>query len=459
MDKRIVILGAGISGLALAWSLKKKHGNSIHCTIVEKSSRTGGWIQSIHKEGFLFELGPRSCRTGGNGIATLRLIEELGIQDHVIAGVPEAQCRYLYIDGKLQQIPSSFVSMLFSPLSKGLFKAICNDLFTQRGTGGDESIHAFISRRFSAEIAERFMDPLCSGIYAGDIRKLSVQACFPLLTQWEQEQGSVTKGALFGKRQKSFQESSFIKQMTKNKIFSFKMGMQTLTDALTSQLECDFLLSSEAKELRLKENGIEVGLEDGRVLEGDHVYFTLPAMAVSELLAPYCKGLESVPSTSVAVVNLGYRSSVLKNKGFGYLVPSREQQQILGVVWDSAIFPQQNCAGETRLTVMMGGDNHPDMALKSEEKLADIALRSISKHMGIDAAPDSIHVHIAKEAIPQYHVGHGERVNAMQQGAASLSPRLTILGSSYYGVAVNDCIAKANQENFHLSSKNVLRHA
>ncbi len=419
--KHHVILGAGVSGLALAWKLK----DNSRVTIVEKCHRPGGWLRTIHQDGFLFEQGPRSCRPKGAGINTLELIEALGLQDQVITG--KTLKRYLYVDGQMRTIPSGPFSVLFSPLTRGILPAIWNDLRTPGNVSQDESIYEFFSRRFSSQVAEKLIDPMTLGIYAGDIRKLSLKSCFPFLHQLERDHGSIIKGLFTRKKEKKV-GSPFIREIQKASLFSFKGGMETLSNELAKRLESDLMLGTGAASLAFHNDFVEVGLSNGTKIHADHVHSTLPARELAQIL-PDPK-LKQIPYVSVAVVNLGYRKQILEKHGFGYLIPSNQREPILGVVFDSCIFPQQNkSADETRITVMMHlrGTN---------EELKNTALAAVSKHLNIDDYPDAISVFQAKDAIPQYHVGHTELVNSILPP----SHRLSILGSSFNGVSVNDCI-------------------
>ncbi len=429
--QRIIVIGAGITGLATAWYLKKRFGGEAQVTVLEQSHRAGGWIQTSFREGFLFEQGPRSCRPKGKGFYTLKLIEELGLQDEVIPGSPQAHRRYLYRGGQLRQM--GLFSLLFSP---GVLKACLNDWRAPKGDGHDESIYEFASRRFSPAIAEEYFDPLCSGIYAGDIRKLSLKSCFPFLHQWEQEHGSVIKGSLAHRPQKLDGVSDFIKKMQQSALFSFKKGMQTLTDALAAQLDIEY--NASIKRICFDLPTVSVKTLDGKKWECDYLISALPGRKLAPLLPfPEVSALlESIPSVSLAVVNLGYRRQLLKKQGFGYLIPSKEKQNNLGVVWDSCIFPEQNRPDETRLTVMIGGE------MKDEEILR-VALDSVSKQMNIKHLPDSYEIKLAKYAIPQYLLNHTENILKIEGELASRKLPFSLLGSSLYGVAINDCIAKA----------------
>lgn len=446
--EHVVILGAGISGLALAWYLKKKHQDRIHLTLVEKTSRAGGWIRTTQQQGFLFEEGPRSCRTKGAGIATLELIEELGLENEVIPASPEANKRYLYADKQLQCLPQGMISLLFSPLMRGILPTLWKEWCQAPGKCEDESIYDFFARRFSAKIAEQFIDPMVSGIYAGDIRQLSMRSCFSHLHHWEQEYGSLTKGMLFDRSSFKVIHSPFVQAMKSTPIFSFKQGMETLVNTLSKKLHEHLQFNTAATALKILPDHIEVVLADGQRLQAQRVFLALPAEATISLLKnsfpSMNASLPEISATSVAVVNLGWSEPVLKYSGFGYLIPSSEQEKILGVVWDSSVFPQQNSSKEhTRLTVMMGGAHHPEMTDLSRSTLQQDAQNAIKQHLKIDAPPQAIHVHVAKQAIPQYLLGHSLRLKQLEENLASLSSRITLHGSAWYGVAVNDCILRA----------------
>jgi protoporphyrinogen/coproporphyrinogen III oxidase len=447
--KHIVILGAGITGLSLAWYLKKRFQDNIKITILEKSPRPGGWIQTIEKKGFLFELGPHSCRPAGTGVATLRLVEDLQVQDQVISADPSAHLRYLLHDQKLSVLPNSLTSFMFSSVTRGVLKAMWREFWSPKGSGQDESIYAFITRRFNNEIAEKFFDPLTSGIYAGDIRKLSIKSSFPILYRWEQEHGSVMKGMIAANKNKP-PSSPFIKQVQRGGLFSFKGGMETLTRTLGEKLQSHIVYLSEAKSMKIGTDHIEVHVSDKNVIKADFVCSTLPATAFADVIhsnnPKFSEKLKKFQRNSIAVVSLGYSQQNLKHRGFGYLIPSREKEEILGVIWDSSIFPQQNHhQEETRLTVMIGDGHHDQFQSLKERNFIEIALQAVAKHLQIHSSPDAINLSMAYQAIPQYYVGHSEQVLAMEQELSKLSPRLHCLGTSYYGVSINDCIAKSEE--------------
>lgn len=416
--KHVVILGAGISGLAAGWFLKQKY-PEVSLTILEKSSRCGGWIQTVKSDEFLFELGPRSCRPSK---LTLQLIQELDLQEEVLTGHPNAKLRYLYRHQQLKPLPSSFTGLIRSPLFPMVFKGAVRDLFQKKGVE-DESIESFITRRLGKSIAHELFDPLTSGIYAGDISQLSMKACFPQMYQWEQEKGSLLKGA-FASRTKKHTMTPFERQVSQGSLFSFKQGMESLTNALAKKLERHIWLDTSVHRLPID--------------KADHVISALPAHALGSLLAKdhpeIAQLLTSFQNQSITVVNLGYRKKIIEKEGFGYLIPSLENEEILGTVFDSSVFPEQSPG--TRLTVMIKGQ---------VENPVDVALRSLYKHLGVQGVPDSFYVHHARQAIPQYTLGHTDKVLEIEELIHKKQLSLSVLGSAFKGVSVNDCIANAHQ--------------
>lgn len=419
----IVIVGAGITGLSLGWFLKKKHGSRIKITILEKTARPGGWIKTINHEGFLFECGPRGCRPSGNGQTTIELVHQLGLEDQLCCNDPKAFQRYLYFNGKLNHLPGLWMAKMAFPLLTEWLKP--------RGTDPDESISQFFTRRFGEEITRLLVDPMVSGIYAGDIDKLSIKSCFTMLHQMEKEKGSITRGLLFSKKNKA-------EKMAGVSLFSFKEGMETLPKALYSQLKDDLIFNCEVKRVVPKNSGVMIELKD-KVIHADHLFSTVAESIVDH---PRLKQLmRSIPRASLVMVNCGFKNSVLKQKGFGYLIPSMEREKLLGMVWDSSVFPEQNRKpDETRLTMMLGGDRHPELVDSSDKIIEKIGMEALKLHTGIEQMPDTFLIQRIKGAFPQYYVGHQTKIEEIEREVRSLSPHITLAGTSFNSLAVNDCI-------------------
>lgn len=353
---KIIVVGGGITGLSAAWNVQKLYPEA-EIVLYEKESRLGGWIQTNIDGGFLFEKGPRTFQAK-RSFHLCQLLEELEIP--TIGSDPSASKRYILHNGKLRNATSFF---------PGLIPYLIRECFIKPTEKEDESIYEFASRRFSPKVAETLFDPLTLGIYAGDIRKLSVRACFPALHQMEKEHGSIVKAMLKSEKKKSSRKG----------LFTISTGMQTLIDVLEKKLKSKFVLKTYIEKIEKDHVVIQ-----GKKVHGDFVINALPP---------------DIPKNSIWVVNLAYNQEVLSKKGYGYLVPSKEEESVLGVIFDSLIFPQQNQPHQTRLTAMVKG---------ASLKPLEVTLDALNRHLNIESNPDYFSVFLAKEAISQFPVGYPE---------------------------------------------------
>lgn len=446
MTYHIAILGAGISGLATAWFLKQFMKSSVQLTIIEKNLQPGGWIETIQKDDFLFEQGPRSCRTKGMGYETLALVEALGLQSQIVVSHSDAQNRYLY-DGKgLRRFPKHLWEIPVNCLTrKGWLSALWQDLFASKRKEKDESIRDFFFRRLGVSWTKSLVEPFVSGIYAGDCNRLSLKSCFPLFDQWEQQYRSLLLGALWHRPSFSY-SSDFIKKVCCHPMFSFQKGMATLTQVLSNELKDCLCLGHAVNHLNIDAQNVNIQLDNGRHLVVNHVISTLPTFALSSLLTHYpdlAEKLKKLPYSTVMIVNIGYRQFILPFKGFGYLVPPHLRSSVLGCVWDSCIFPEHNQKDQTRLAVMMGGVCYPEVEQMSKLELIEQALQSLRKHLRIRIEPEVVQVKRAQNAIPQFEINYLLWKKDVQDAVSYFFPHLTISGSGWTGVSLNDCIAQA----------------
>ncbi|MEZ5315514.1 MAG: protoporphyrinogen oxidase [Chlamydiales bacterium] len=387
--KKIVIIGGGIAGLSAGWYHKKK---GDHVTILEKSHRPGGWIQSIQEDGFLLEQGPRGFRPTGTGKRTLALIKELGLEKTLIAADKKARKRYLVINGKLSVVSPYFL------LRQGIIPALLRDACKPVNPLDDETIADFCYRRFTKKITQRVVDPLVKGIFGGDIHTLSMRNCFPAL--WHREKnGSIIRNLLKSRNQSS------------PSLYSFRDGMETLPKALAERLQENLLFNVSL--IRIEKGGVILA---DQTLEADTIIAAVPAYALTDK-HPFIY-------QSMTIVNMGWKRDLLSKKGYGCLVPSLEKEAILGMTWDSEIFPQQNQGEQTRICVMIQG-----------EAEAEVAIKGVQKYLGIDSLPDKLRVTKAKDAIPQYLIGHHKHLAYFQKCF-----HVELIGHNYTGIGINNCI-------------------
>lgn len=450
--KSVAILGGGISGLALAYFLKKKY-NSLNLSLFEKSNRMGGWIRTINSKGFQFEVGPRNLRAQGKGIETLSLALELGLEKNLIFASAHSQRRYLLKEGTLDPIPKSFFELLFTKSGRLIVKALFKDLFARKGGHEEESIETFFSRRFGRDFTRQFVDPFVTGIFGGKANELSLKACLSRFSDLEKKYPSLVLGLLFNKEKQKIQlESGLLKKIRNSALFSFDKGVEMLPKALYEaiQKKVDCHLNCSIASIEKKGSHFLLKSKDGSVFKQDYVITTLPFFENKSLFPNDYNDLLASKAfdtsyASFALICLGWRKKVLEAEGFGYLVPETEKNEtVLGAVFDSIAFPSQNNGSEeTRITFMLGGMRQPNLLNLDQKDLLFIAKKALKNHLKIEEAFEESLIFRAKEAIPQYQLGHLDRINELQEKIATHFPGFIFSGSGIGGVSINDCISNA----------------
>ncbi len=430
---KIAILGAGISGISLAWYLKKRYGPSCSITLFEKEEILGGMIRTEKIGEALFEKGPHTFRKNSSEEDMDLLLQELGIEDAVVEPSKEVRTKYIVSKGKLIKIPETLFSLFTSELGRLMLAGMVRDVFTRKKGREDESVADFFARRCGKQFVSTFIDPLVAGIWAGDPSTLSVRTCFPSLVSYEKTFGSLLKGA--------FAERS----LKKRKIFSFHQGTSFLIESLIKKIDAAIINNCEVHRIIERQAGVEI-VTGNTSFSFDFVFSALPAPQISCILDrnhPLQKPLHAIPHVSLAVVALGYKEKELSYPGFGCLCPSSEEKEILGCVFDSSLFPLHNGSFATRLSVMCGGARAPYLFSHSESLLSEKAISFVRKYLQIGAFPDTIRIYRAPQAIAQHPVGYAAILKELE--GLQYKRRLQLLGSSFYGSAVPDCIASSRK--------------
>ncbi len=442
MKKRVIILGAGISGLTTAWYLSRT-GIPLDITLLEKTSRSGGWLHTDHTTGFHFEKGPRTFKVD-KCPSIMRLVAELDLHEDVVWSEARPHHRYLWFGGELHRFPTNPISFLLSPITKGFVCALLSE-WKKPSKVGDETVWEFVLRRFNYDVARLFFDPLVVGIFGGDIRKISVRACFPRLKAWEEQYGSVTKGFYHHMKEKKHAPkfSQDVPHVPMSAIFSFRGGVEQLCQSLVSKIPAAIHYNQAAQAIAFEDNQVVVKTEKGS-LTGDILFCALPLKETAQLFEKYTpetsREMLKIHSEGLAVVNFGYDSSVLPVQGFGYLTPTYAHEDILGVVFDSSVFTDHNRQPqETRLTIKLEDTGC------NEEAYIQAALRGIRRHLNISQMPKSISFKRATRAIPQYGVGHLEKMGEILCRFRTQFPQCHLVGNYLQGVSVDQCIKRAKQ--------------
>ena len=451
MDQKVdvLIVGAGISGLAVAYFVNKDCPH-LKLLVCEKAPQVGGTMQTSHLEGFIVEHGPNGFLT--NKPHTLELCRELGIEEQLMPSSDETRRRFIYTGGRLREIPLNplrffLASGILSPLGK---LRLLGELFVPpRRDGVDESLSEFATRRLGREALERLLDPMVAGVYAGNPDQVSLRSTFPTIHQLEQEHGGLIKGMIALQRKRRREGRSVGGPAGPGgELTSFKEGVAFLPKKLAETLRGGVWTDCPIKALERDQGGFVAHTPRGKI-GARKVVVASPAYAaaevVKELNPPLAEVLSSIPYAPMAVVALGYRESeVGKPNGFGLLVPRGEGLSILGVLWDSSIFPNRAPEGLVLLRVMIGGARQPDLALLPREELICLAREGLRATMGIDAEPIFTKVFQYPKAIPQYVVGHGERLRRIEELLAE-TPHLFLAGNAYRGIGLNDCVKSAQE--------------
>jgi len=424
--KEIIVLGGGISGLSLLWYLRKLFPDR-SLLLLDKADRVGGVVQQVVQEDVIFDQGPKTFRVSSGG-SILELIDEVHLQDQLLFSSPQANKKYLYFDRKLHAMS------LGSSVTLKMLPGLCKEPFVRKALQGDETIGAFMRRRFGNYIADSCVQPFVAGICGGDMHKLSMQAYFPTLKKWEEEKGSVVKGMLLKKSSKKKRQSS---------LFTLRGGLATLTTALGHLMKDHIRLRHQVHEIKQVGKQLELYTNQGAFL-AEEVFSALPIGALRQIQLPFAKKLGffyDFPVASLVSVSFAYKEDVLQRKGFGYLVPAKEKEKILGVLFDKATFPMLDSSSYlTKLTVMMGGSLHPEMIDFSDEQLVQVASDALFRHLGISEKPCRYLVSRYPESIPQYPLYHGQRLEQLLAYLRQTCPHFKLAGSYLTQASVAACI-------------------
>jgi len=458
---KLTIIGGGIAGLSAAYYATKNIPNA-QITLIESSEYWGGKITTnrvtfdevpelSRGDGqFIIEGGPDTfLATKPWGVA---LCKELGLGERLHGTNPDRKNTYVLSKGRLfplpdglaMMIPTNVSAILRSRLVSWFGKARMGLDFIQpkKAVNGDESLGAFVSRRLGREAYENLIEPLMSGIYAGDGDQLSLASTFPYLRDLEIKYGSLARGALQMRKQsngKSVQgsRSAFLTPTT---------GLAEIVEKLVENLksnDAELKLNTRALQITNYKLRYQVELEDGSTLESDSVILAAPAFVSGTLLASFdpalASDLGSIPYASTATVSLAYRQSDLTREldGYGYVIPRREGRKALACTWTSTKFPHRVPDGYALIRVFVGraGQDIP----WNENDLLALAKEELNLTLGIIAEPILSRVFMWNKAMPQYNLGHPEKLKQIDSALEKYSG-LALAGSGYRGIGIPDCI-------------------
>jgi oxygen-dependent protoporphyrinogen oxidase len=430
---KIAIIGGGISGLTTAYYIKKQRPN-VEIVIYESKSNLGGKMNTANVNGFRFEEGSNGFLS--NKPDTFKFIEDIGANELVEKSNDNARKRFVYKD-KLYQFPTSpkdfLTTGLISPFAK--IRVGMEYFIKPKLDDTDESVQDFGYRRLGRGFTNNFLDAMTNGIFAANSSDLSLKAAFPVIANLEKEYGGLFKGMIA--RKKGGAPSGVL--------MSFKQGVSTFIEHIENNIDAKIIKDCTVSKVTDTGNSFVIDSNVGK-FSASKVVFTTPSFVTADLIKDDYEDLSNslmkIPYSPVAVVGLGYDELEDELDGFGLLTTKSANLDILGILWDSSIFEDRAPINKKALRILIGGSRSPELALKSEKELVQIAKDGVKTCMGIETQPDTVFVKKYRFAIPRYELGHTQIVEEIFSHIKD-NNHLFLGGNAFYGVGLNDCVANS----------------
>lgn len=463
---RVVIIGAGIAGLAAAYRLTRSDfckGLDPEVLLLERSSRAGGVISTYELEDYLLELGPDMFQTAKP--EAIDLCTELGLTEHIIPTNEKFRRTFIAHDGQLHAVPEGFSMMAPSQLGpffsssllsfNGKVRMAMDLLLPKKSDPGDESLASFVRRRFGQEALERIAQPMVGGVYTADPETLSLQATFPRFLEMEQKCGSVIRGLMQEKKSKNGNGTagSGDAGCRYSMFVSLNRGMGMLVERLVASLPPDTLhyqCPIIAVEKGTRGRAYDVIVANGTVVPTDAVILTTPAFASADMInkidQEVSAELKRIQYSSAAVMNLIYNRADIPHAldGFGFVVPQVEKRTIMACSFASVKFPGRCPPEKAVLRVFVGGALQPDVFELTDEQIECLMWEDLHTYLGLKSVPLLSLITRYQRSMPQYYTGHVDRIKSIRSKLES-HPGLAVAGAAYEGVGIPDCIASGQK--------------
>lgn len=455
--RKVVVVGGGITGLTTAYYLQQQIQNAqlpLEVILVESSFRLGGKIQTLRKDGFVIERGPESFFDSANVVR--QLAEDLHIDDQIIYN--NRGTSYVAVGSKLYTIPNNlfygqpptFSSLVGSGMISvsGKIRAAGDLILPKSKAQEDESITKFFERRFGKEVVENLVEPLLAGTFAGDIDHLSIKSMFPQFYQLEQQYRSLVVGMTLSK------VNPFNPNLNENGIMrhgTFKGGLETLVEALEQQLSNTTILKG-VKVVGIEEdvnNKMKLHFNNAPALVADAVIMTTPASISQQVFKKHValQNLPTLTSATIATVNMTFDEEqiAMYKHALNFFVSRNSNFTITSCTWSNNKWDGVAEEGKTLLRIYIGRVGDEAIVELSDSEIEKIVLADLEKTVGLQGKPLMTVVTIWKQVMPQYTVGHEERLKQMRQEINAVFPMVHIVGSSYEGISVPSCIVQGKK--------------
>ncbi len=445
-NKKIIIIGAGISGLATAFWL---HKDGYDVTILERNSEAGGAMESIRQDGFLFDRGPNSGLETTPLVA--RLVEGVNLKDEFVYSNPEGNKRYILRNGELHALPMSPPAMLKTKLfsASAKLRLLGEPFIGRSGDGYYQSVAQFVRRRLGQEFLDYAINPFVAGVYAGNPEELSVHSAFPKLYELEEKYGGLIIGTI-----KSFRERKKREEQSKQsaKMFSFLQGMQSLPKAIAAKLSHKIEFLADVNDIYIRNDKYVVCYNNAgnkKELTGDVVISTAPAYIASkyfESLYPEAvKHFDAIYYPPVMALMAGFKKSDIGQPldGFGFLIPQKENKSFLGAIWSSTLFPARAPKDNANFTLFIGGARNREIFSEDKEVIIKRVIDEFKEIMKINGEPVFLQHRFWSKAIPQYNLGYIEHERFFDEFENKFKG-IIISGNFRGGISVGDCIKNSD---------------
>ncbi len=450
--QKVVIIGGGIAGLTSAFYLQKKIKENqlpIDIQLIEASHRLGGKLQTVRRDGFTIERGPDSFLARKTSM--IRLAKEVGMDDQLVHNSTGKS--YVLVNNKLHPMPGGSIMGIPTEIgpfiTTGLFsipgklRAAADFLLPRSEAGKDQALGQFFRRRLGNEVVENLIEPLLSGIYAGDIDQLSLMSTFPQFYEVEQKYRSLIIG--MKKSTPNQAKQPVQNKPTKGAFLTFKTGLQSFAEAIEAKLDPHSILKGHKVEKITRMNSqYRIFLNNGEEMTADCVIAATPHQITQSMFSDYrfFDPLKTVPSTSVATVAMAFPKEAIKNDidGTGFVVSRNSDYSITACTWTHKKWAHSTPEGKVLLRCYVGRAGDETIVDLSDDQINKIVLDDLKKTMDITMNPDFSIISRWKNAMPQYTVGHKQRLATILEKMKQELPGVFLAGASYGGVGVPDCI-------------------
>jgi len=466
---RVVVIGGGIAGLTTCYHIlqeAREAGKKIDVTLIDKGERPGGNIRTEHTQGFLIEGGP-DCFLSEKPWA-LKLCRKLGLDSSIL---PTSKLRgktYVFSRGKLHllpegvilMVPTKMIPLLTSSLLtlRGKLRMAIEPFIPKKKGNADESLGDFVTRRLGKEALDKIAEPLVAGVHAGDPDTMSIRSSFPKFVELEEQYGSLVKGmiarmatmkASSGSKKKSTgNAANGAKKVTM--FVTLKNGLGELVDKLLSEIkDVELLSKTSVSDMTERDGGgYLIKTDTGRRIEADAVVVATPAYISAQLVRKVdlalSKKLLTIPYASTATISIGYNKKDIKHPmdGFGFVVPGSEDRGIMAASWSSIKWAGRAPEDKILMRCFVGGARRGHLVELDDTEMAGMVKAELKAMMGIDAEPVIFKIFRWRKAMPQYTIGHTERVADIKT-LTEKHPGLYLTGSAYHGIGISDTTREA----------------